>query len=295
MGICYTYRGDFMKRKGWTAKNRIVVCNLCLFAMTVSLCGCVNNEWNKETTPTDTYTQTVSQTEIKEPTHITTEPTQIVTQPSIPQHSDLFLPSCTTQQMVDYFSEVILDIEYNIGDGDYTLVQKWTEPIYYRIYGMPTEEDNAVLNSLFAQLNQIQGFPGIYAAEDSASENLSLNFLDYETFDQSFSEVINGEYAFGAVQFWYYTDTNEIYTARIGYRTDIDQASRNSVLKEEIINALGISDTVARENSIVYQYSNENTSLSDVDLVILKLLYDPKILCGMDHDSCAAVIEELYY
>ena len=107
--------------------------------------------------------------------------------------------------------------------------------------------------------------------------------------------MLQGDYATGATQFWYYTDTNDIYTARIGYRTDISQAERNSILIEEIVNTLGITDTVLRTDSIVYQYSDENLALSDVDWIILKLLYDPAIRCGMDFDSCSRIIPELYY
>ena len=126
-------------------------------------------------------------------------------------------------------------------------------------------------------------------------ENLSIHFLEPDAFDESFSDVINGEDAYGAAQFWYYTITNELYTARIGYRTDIDQKTRNSVLIEEIINTMGISDTVLRTDSVVYQYSNENTALSDVDLIILKLLYAPSVQCGMDAESCAEILRELYF
>ena len=114
-------------------------------------------------------------------------------------------------------------------------------------------------------------------------------------FNISFSEFVKGEDAYGATEFWYYNDTNEIYTARIGYRTDVDQATRVSILIEEIINMLGVSDTEMREDSIVYQYSNDNTALSDIDWVILKLLYDPKIKCGMNTDSCNDILEKLYY
>ena len=64
---------------------------------------------------------------------------------------------------------------------------------------------------------------------------------------------------------------------------------------EEIVNTLGITDTELREDSIVYQYSNDNLCLSDVDWLILKLLYHPRIECGMDADQCEAVIRELYY
>ena len=107
--------------------------------------------------------------------------------------------------------------------------------------------------------------------------------------------MLQGDYATGATQFWYYTNTNDIYTARIGYRTDISQEERNSILIEEIVNTLGITDTVLRTDSIVYQYSDENLALSDVDWIILKLLYDPAIRCGMDFDSCSRIIPELYY
>ena len=107
--------------------------------------------------------------------------------------------------------------------------------------------------------------------------------------------MVNGEEATGATEFWYYTDTNEIHSARIGYRTDTDQSIRNSVLVEEIINTLGISDTVLREDSITYQYSDFNTSLSDVDWILLNLLYHPEIRCGMDADACAKVLPGLYH
>ncbi len=212
-----------------------------------------------------------------------------------PPHSKLYLPEYSTQQIFDYFEEVVLHTEYSTGSGNSALVQKWNEPLRYCIYGNPTDKDLAVLTDLFAQLNEIAGFPGIHAAADDEPENLTISFLDKESFNESFSEFINGEDAYGATQFWYYTATNEIHTASIGYRTDIDQATRVSILIEEIINMLGISDTVLREDSIVYQYSNDNTALSDVDWIILKLLYDPAIQCSMDADSCSAVIRELYF
>jgi hypothetical protein len=210
-------------------------------------------------------------------------------------HSELYLPAYTADQILEYFAEVVLNIEYTDGTGDATVVQKWLGPIRYGIYGTPTDEDLAVLQSLFDQLNEIPGFPGIYPAEYAAHENVSLSFLESEAFREGFSHVVHGENAWGAAEFWYYTETNELYTARIGYRTDLDQSVRNSILVEEIINTLGISDTVLRTDSIVYQYSNENRSLSDVDLVILKLLYDPAILCGMDAQSCAEILRERYY
>jgi hypothetical protein len=212
-----------------------------------------------------------------------------------PEHSDLYIEKYTIDDVLLYFEEVVLRMEYSDGTGDATCVQKWLSPIYYQLCGSYTDTDASKLNELFTQLNNIDGFPGIYPATDDHYENLTINFLNSNDFIMQFSDAVNGEDAYGAAEFWYYTETNELHTARIGYRTDIDQDTRNSILLEEIINVLGVSDSELRTDSIVYQYSNENTALSDVDILILKLLYYPKIECGMNYDRCAEIIKELYY
>ncbi len=261
---------------------------MLFFAVSLLLCACTKQQeepvFTIQTEPACT-TETVPETVRPFPE----------TEPTLPPHSELYHPDYSAEQILEYFEEVILQVEYSDGAGDATLVQKWLSPIGFRIYGTPTEEDRRVLNDFFAQLNQIPGFPGFYTAEAEGLEDLRISFLEPEVFTDSFSATINGEDAFGAVEFWYYTDTNEIYSARIGYRTDLTQNTRNSILPEEIVNMLGISDTVLREDSITYQYSNENLELSDVDWILLKLLYHPEIQCGMDARECAAVIQRLYY
>ena len=221
--------------------------------------------------------------------------TECATDPIETLHSELFLRDYTPEQIIGYFEEVVLDVEYSDGTGSVNLVKKWLSPIYYKIHGSATDTDLIILADLFEQLNSIPGFPGIYSADDISQVNVNIYFLDRDTLRDSFYDVINGEEADGAVQFWFYTLTNELHTARIGYCTDIDQSIRNSVLIEEIINMLGITDTVLREDSITYQYSSDNTSLSAVDWVILRLLYNPAISCGDPAEVCDSVIRTLYY
>lgn len=215
--------------------------------------------------------------------------------PEVPQHSDLYIADYSQEQILSFFEEVVLHVEYSDGTGDDSRVQKWLSPLYYQFYGSYTDADISKLNELFAQLNQIEGFPGIYPVTDTVTENLAINFLSPDDLMDQFFEVINGENAYGAVQYWYYTDINEMYYARIGYRTDLDQLTRDSILLEEIVNALGITDTEMRPDSIVYQHSNSNLELSDVDILMIKLLYNPRIECGMNYDECAEIIKELYY
>ena len=269
---------------------------VALLALSVLLCACTAPELETEPViQTETYAQTIDPTEPVPEITEAPETVPATTEPTQPLHSDLYHPGYTLEQIQDYFAEVILDVEYSDGTGDSSLVQKWIEPIRYRYFGTPTEEDLSVLEAFFTQLNELEGFPGLYPAEGETVETLRISFLEPDVFRDSFSSAVNGEDAYGAAQFWYYTDTNDIYTARIGYRTDLSQRMRNSILLEEIVNTLGVSDTLLREASITYQYTNENLVLSDVDWILLKLLYHPDMQCGMDRVRCDQVIARLYY
>ena len=280
-------------------KNRLYM-GLVL-ALVLLLCACSGGKPENTAAPPTDIPSTVETAALPTDLPSTAETAIPETTEALPPetteiaHSDLYLPEYTPQQVFEYFEEVVLHMEFNDGTGNCALVQKWLGPLCYRIYGSPTEEDLAILTALFAQLNEIPGFPGIYAAADEEPENLSIRFLDHEGFRAAFSDFFNGEDAYGGTRFWYYTATNEIHTANVGYRTDIDQSIRTSILTEEIVNLLGISDTVLRTDSIVYQYSNDNTALSDLDWVILKLLYDPAVQCGMDADACREIFDRLYY
>ena len=99
----------------------------------------------------------------------------------------------------------------------------------------------------------------------------------------------------GCVTFWYNGD-NEIYDATICCVDTIDQYIRNSVILEELYNGLGpVQDTWLRPDSLIYAGYSEPQALTEVDELILKLLYHPDIKPGMTQKETEAVIRELYY
>lgn len=210
-------------------------------------------------------------------------------------HSLYYNEKYSVNQVVEYFNDVVSGTEYSTGDGDSKLVQKWVEPIYYEIHGNAADEDLQVLEQLFSQLNEVEGFPGIYPVGEGQIANLKMSFYDREGLQTDFGEFLNYEEADGAVQYWYNTDLNDIYEGRIGFRTDISQEVRNGVLLEEVVNGLGIQDTLLREDSIVYQAYSDVQELSDMDWLLIRLLYHPDMKCGMTMDECRQVIERLYY
>lgn len=272
--------------------RKISVLTVVVFLL-AALCGCNVIENFKSNTENPFVTSESEITSDEETTESSDESERYAEEMTgeTEQTEETSLP---IDEVINYFCEVVLKTEYSDGVGDATLVQKWTDRICYRIYGEATEQDKLILTEFFQQLNEIEGFPGIVPAGENDLTDLALYFYDYESFNRSFGEFLNYEMADGAVQYWYYTDTNVIYDARIGYRTDVDQYTRNSVLLEEVFNGLGITDTVLREDSIAYQGFSQPQELSEIDWLMIKLLYHPKMKAGMNREECARLIREIY-
>jgi hypothetical protein len=252
------------------------------------------------TPSTETFSEpetTVSNTEAPETTIVpeTTIAPETTAAPEITtaekMHSEFYLPSLSLDDAVRYFAEVCLDAEF-VNSGDPTRLQKWSTPIFYMLFGTPTAEDIAVIEKMASFLNSIDGFPGISQTNDPNTANMKIHFCPSNEFSAIIGHNCDGND--GYVTFWYAND--EIYDSVICIRNDIGQELRNSVIMEEIYNALGpIQDTSLRSDSIIYSGFSSPQEMTDVDMLILRLLYHPLLKCGMNAEECAKIISDLYY
>lgn len=240
----------------------------------------------------------------KAETAVTTEPAESfvpetteteapeTTEPPVPEHSSLYIPGLAVEDVILYFNEVVLDAEYITG-GDPSKLQKWDKPIYYVIHGSFTRKDLEVLEGFVSFLNTIEGFPGMFETEDPTMVNLQIHFCSREQLINIMGPNFVG--MDGGVTFWY-DGFDRIYEGTICYCTEIDQTVRNSVILEEIYNGLGpVQDTDLRADSIIYAGYSEPQELTQIDELLLRLLYHPSMKCGMDREECEAVIRSLYY
>lgn len=219
--------------------------------------------------------------------------TEPATQPpeTEPEHSELYIPDLPVEDVIVYFDEVCLDAEIN-NSGDPSRLQKWVVPICYQLNGSYTQADLDVFLQFTQWLNTIEGFPGIREAQLDDQINLHIFFCTQQEMTQRMGE--NFSYMDGGVTFWYNED--EIFDAIICYRTDLDQYLRNSVILEEIYNGLGpIQDTALREDSIIYTEFSQPQALTQIDELLLRLLYHPEMQCGMNAEECENIIRRLYY
>lgn len=270
----------------------------------VLLSGCSLQEHFASSTEPQSTTDTSAtvEMELPETSHATTPPeTSLATEETAapiettvetePSHSELFIPFVTPEEMVTYFNEVCLDAEF-VNSGNASVLQRWENPIYYQIYGDPTDLDLQILNNMCQWLNTIDGFPGIYETVETWQENYSIYFCTQdERIDRMGDEYYGVD---GAFTFWY--NDNIIYDCTVCIRTDLDQEVRNSVILEELYNSLGpAQDTNLRQESIIYAGYSIPQALHPIDEVILKLLYHPDLLIGMDARDCEPIIHSLYY
>ena len=252
----------------------------------------------EETTPSSTAPveeTTIPAEETSAPTEPTTAPTEPpITEPPVtePEHSALYIPGVDVEDVILWFSEVSLSAEF-INSGNPSFVQKWDSPILYMIHGQPTEEDLTVLTSFTQWLNALEGFPGISETTDPMASSLDIHFCTQQELIGHLGDHFYG--MDGGVTFWY-TGDNQIYDAIICVRTDLDQYLRNSVILEELYNCLGpIQDTSLREDSLIYAGYSDPQELTQIDQLILALLYHPDMKCGMKSAQCEALIRQLYY
>ena len=212
--------------------------------------------------------------------------------PEVPAHSELYIPDVKTEDVIVWFQEVALDAEY-VDSGDATRVQKWGDEITYALLGAPTDADREVVFQMVNTLNSITGFPGMKEITDTAAAELKIHFVAEPEMLNLLGDNFYG--CDGGVQFWYDSD-NKIYDGTICIRTDLDQYVRNSVIMEEIYNGLGpVQDTDLRSDSLIYSGYSTPQGMTQVDMLIMKLLYNSKIRCGMSAAECEKVIRELYY
>lgn len=275
-----------------------LVCSILLIFLLLLCWGCAPGSV-PATVPTQTTTGTVPPETTAAATMPTTastepptEPTTLPPETTLPPHSELYIPGVSVEDVIRYFNEVCLDAEF-VNSGDPTRLQRWESPILYACVGTPTEKDREVLAGFVDWLNTIEGFPGMQETADYGLANLQIHFYGWQDYIDLMGDNFYG--TDGGVTFWY-NGADEIYRGTIGYRTDIDQEVRNSVILEEIYNGLGpVADTDLRPDSVIYSGYSTPQQLTAIDELILKLLYHPQMWCGMNAAACEEVIRQLYY
>lgn len=212
------------------------------------------------------------------------------------EHSEFYISKYSARRVKQCFDEVVLNSEYSDGSGDTSLVQKWKGIITYSVDGPYLPDDLDIISCFFELFAGSPGFPTVKYSANDPEAALQIHFVQKSDFVAYTADTVGDPNADGAATFYYGNDTNIIEKGVIYYNNEMARSVRRSVLLEELYNVMGApNDTVLRDDSIVYQFFSSAEDLSDMDVLIMRLLYVPDIKCGMNADEANGIIDTLYF
>ncbi len=199
----------------------------------------------------------------------------------------------SADEIFAYFEEVALHAEFYDGETAPQELRRWKDEMVCKVVGSPTDEDYALLDRLFDSLNAIPHFPGICFENEENEANITLHFEGGDAYDRLAAEHVASA-TDGFATCWYQPSEYLYFKAEIGIRSDISQTVRNSVILEELIQTFGLmNDSYLHDDSIFYQDYNEPQWPSDLDWILIELLYRPELAPGMTVEECRDIVMDM--
>ena len=161
-----------------------------------------------------------------------------------------------------------------------TKLLRWQEPIRIYVCGAPTKEDLCQLDAFIMELSfRVPLLPKVERVENAEAANITMYFVPRDDMGKYVSNYVTGNDGFVT----YFYENSIITRAEIAVACDKTvQAERNGILREELVNGLGLgNDHYRYEDSIIYEPYNIIQTLSEVDWLMLNMVYSPYTKPGM--------------
>lgn len=169
--------------------------------------------------------------------------------------------------------------EYNsVSDA----LTRWEDDINIYVTGSPTQSDLQMLDDFIMQLSfRVQFLPPIARVSQESQANIVIYYGPLNTLPEHVSEYVEGNWG----MFTYYMRSNVRYKAEIGIASDVtSQQQRNHLMMEELVGALAMAnDHDLYSDSIVYQPWTEVQQLSEIDWLMINMIYHPDLRVGMSY------------
>ncbi len=196
-------------------------------------------------------------------------------------------PNQFTQAQVDYFMEVALGSEW--GTSNQT-VRKWNQNLRIKVSGSRTNADNATINRVIGELNELIDGSGVQLTLDNNNPNVEIIYAPETEFSRLEPNYVPGNLGF----FWTYWNGGALNRAKILITSTnrVTQRERSHLLQEELTQVMGLMrDSWRDQDSIFYQgWTNVNQYTAD-DRAIIQILYLTNIRPGMSRSQVASALQ----
>ncbi|SDJ27369.1 DUF2927 domain-containing protein [Salimicrobium halophilum] len=187
---------------------------------------------------------------------------------------------------IDYFTEIAIGSEWQ--DGDIP-IRKWEDDPRIKVYGNPTSQDQAEVEEVIGDVNNLQDQIDLQLVEEDPS--IEVYYAPISEFDKYVTNPKPGNW--GLFYYWM-KNGYTIYKSKILIATDVtNQAERSHLLREELTQTLGLPrDSKKYADSMFYQDWTTTQEFSDLDQALVRMLYDDRIHVGMTRDEVVDILSE---
>ncbi len=191
------------------------------------------------------------------------------------------------QPAMDYFAEIAFQSEHQALEPR---IRKWTDDISVRIEGNPTSEDLLALKQTLEEINSLQS--AIHMEIGYFETDLIIYFQPESTF-----KSINANYqGYNLGYFRVRWIEDEIYAAQVFIDTQTtNQQDRNGLIKEEIVQSLGLMNTSDRYKDSIFNDEQDHyvSKLSNLDRMLVRMLYEEAVLPAMTPEEALNTLSNL--
>ena len=168
-------------------------------------------------------------------------------------------------------------------------LNRWETTIKICVTGSPSADDLQQLNAFIMEVaTHCPNMPNIRIVYDERDANVTLYYGPLSTLSQHVDFYHEGNW--GAFSY-NYTD-HRITKGKVGIATDVNtKASKRHLLREELVGVFGLcNDHYDYSDSILYQNWTTVPQLSEVDWLMLNMLYDRDLSCGMSASTAYSIL-----
>lgn len=180
------------------------------------------------------------------------------------------------QKAMELMRIVAFNSEYGSGHN----LVRWERPIRIYVGGIPTSQDRRTIDDFILELAcHVPMMPNVTVVSRESEANITIWFGPLKQLRDHVTDYHEGNW--GAFHYWY--SSYRITRAEIGIASDVtSQKERNHLIMEELIGVFGLgNDQDDYSDSIVYQPWTTTQELSDVDWLMMNMLYHPDVTPGM--------------
>ena len=168
------------------------------------------------------------------------------------------------------------------GSSSSVKLMRWEKTIKIFVAGSPEQDDLDQLDLFIMEIaTHCPNMPNIRIVNSEKDANIVIYYGPLDQLSKHVDYYHEGNW--GAFSYRY-DSTHAMTSGKIGIATDRNTTdSKRHLLREELVGLFGLTnDHNYYTDSILYQEWTTTGQLSEVDWLMLNMLYDPALKCGMD-------------